>query len=104
MGQLIASRINCIQGLICYERIEGDELKNKKLLYLFIVTLIAGLFCWPISINCAQCGESVRYEPLMARIAGRWEANFLCNLECTKAWLDEHPIERDEKGAVIPRR
>ena len=80
-----------------------DELKNKKLMILFIVTLVAGLFCWPISINCAQCGESVRYEALIARISGSWEDNFMCDIECTQAWLDEHPIERDENGAVIPR-
>lgn len=39
----------------------------------------------------------------MARIAGSWEDNFMCDLECTEAWLEEHPIERDEDGAVITR-
>jgi hypothetical protein len=71
-------------------------------MYLFIVTLIAGLFCWPISINCVQCGDSIRYEPLIARISGSWEANFLCGIECTQTWIEDHPIERDESGTVIP--
>lgn len=93
----------CLQTRVCHEKIEGDELKNKVLIVVFVVTVIAGLFCWPISINCAQCGESIRYEALMARIAGSWEDNFMCDLECTEAWLDEHPIERDEDGAVITR-
>ncbi len=50
-----------------------------------------------------QCGESIRKEPLIARIAGSWEGNFICSLKCTQTWLDEHPIERDENGDVIPR-
>ncbi len=77
-------------------------MKNKKLMIVFVVTLVAGLFCWPVSINCAQCGESMRYEPLLARFAASWEANFM-HAECSRAWLDEHPIERDENGDVIPR-
>ncbi|MDE0934962.1 MAG: hypothetical protein OSA89_03540 [Mariniblastus sp.] len=78
-------------------------MKNKKLMYLCFVTVIAGLLCWPVSINCMQCGDSIHKEPLIARVAGSWEGNFICGLECTQAWLDEHPIERDENGDVIPR-
>jgi len=74
--------------------------KFLRVVYLMPI-LILGL--WPVPLSCQQCGDQIGVESVFARIAARWEDNYFCGLACAHAWLEEHPVERDEKGNVVPK-
>ena len=89
---------------------------SKKKVYIFLTFLtsvIVLLLVIQPARRCNQCGHPIYREnpttneveifreSLMARIFST-NSSFL-HLICVQDYLDDHPIERDENGNIIPK-
>lgn len=74
------------------------RLRFLRIVYLFPILLLA---FWPVGIPCEQCGVHIVSHSFAARLAARFEDNFLCGMDCALDYLKDNPIERDDQGNII---
>ena len=75
-----------------------NKLKFLRVVY-FLPLLLIGLL--PVSIPCEQCGEEAHSETFFARAASNFEDNFLCSFNCALDYLEDNPLEVNDKGDIL---